>query len=321
MRTKDRPLFLGRAAKSVAEQTMEDFLLVVVNDGGKPDSIEQLLKKHHKLAGKVKVIQNPKSVGMEAASNLGIKNSESKYIAMLDDDDTWHKDFLKETTEFLEKNTVFKGVITIAEMVDEELKNNEIHTLGKKKFTPPTNTITLFAMSGNNQFTNNSFVYARDALGSTGLYDELLPVLGDWDFNLRFMKKYDIGFINKSLAYYHRRVGGKKSNSNTPEDLHLSYTAMLLNRSLRTESASVNELGIVGNLANTLWKIIVDQNRLEAQINELHVAAQENGARVGVMVEEIGQIREKIIGINKKIDSSFKQRATRIAKNFLNGRS
>ena len=51
---------------------------------------------------KLPVIHNVESVGMEAASNIGITASESEYLVINDNDDTWHLGFLEKTVSYLD---------------------------------------------------------------------------------------------------------------------------------------------------------------------------------------------------------------------------
>mgnify|MGYP002682673227 CR=1 FL=1 len=87
-RTKNRPLFLIRCIKTVLAQQYQDWIHVIVNDGGDCCSVDEIVRKNHEAyRNRIKVIHNQQSLGMEAASNIGVKNSESNYITILDDDD------------------------------------------------------------------------------------------------------------------------------------------------------------------------------------------------------------------------------------------
>ncbi|GAG92375.1 unnamed protein product, partial [marine sediment metagenome] len=69
-RTKNRPLFLERAVNSVLNQNFENFMHVIVNDGGETDPVDKLALKYKDLYNdRLKIVHNDVSKGMEAASN------------------------------------------------------------------------------------------------------------------------------------------------------------------------------------------------------------------------------------------------------------
>src|SRR5688572_27059131 len=89
-RTKNRELLLGRAIQSVLAQTFADFVHVVVNDAGNVAKVEELTGQYQeKYAGRLQLIHRESSTGMEAASNAAIKASQSDYVVIHDDDDSW----------------------------------------------------------------------------------------------------------------------------------------------------------------------------------------------------------------------------------------
>jgi glycosyltransferase involved in cell wall biosynthesis len=76
-RTKDRPLLLERAIKSVLNQTYSEWIHVVVNDGGDAKSVQSLLDQYRtQYAGRLCLVTNNRSLGMEAASNVGLRSCE-----------------------------------------------------------------------------------------------------------------------------------------------------------------------------------------------------------------------------------------------------
>lgn len=216
MRTKNRPLLLQRAIFSVLNQTFTNWHLVIINDGGSEQEIKLATVPFEKqLQGKVTEIHFEESKGMAAASNAGIKASKSEYIALLDDDDTWHSSFLEKTTSFLDSNQqkpLIKGVVTYTNSVGEEVFGKNIHHKYTKKYPLQPKQISLSNLLLENQFTNLSFVYKKDALDAIGYYDENLLFFDDWDFNMRFAKSFEIGLIPEFLANYHFRIKVENAN-------------------------------------------------------------------------------------------------------------
>src|SRR5438445_225062 len=104
MRTRNRPLLLRRAIGSVLAQTMADWEMIIVNDGGDGREVEGLVAAvSAHAAGRIRVVHHQRSLGMEAASNAGIAASESELLVTHDDDDSWEPAFLAECVGLLER--------------------------------------------------------------------------------------------------------------------------------------------------------------------------------------------------------------------------
>ncbi|HEX5688579.1 MAG TPA: glycosyltransferase, partial [Roseiflexaceae bacterium] len=120
-RTKNRPLLLRRAIQGMLDQTFKDWLLVIVNDGGSPESVELVVDElADQLAGRVLVLHHPISLGMQTAANAGISNSNSDFIIIHDDDDSWEPTFLARTVSHLDErgwNPRSGGVITWSRVI------------------------------------------------------------------------------------------------------------------------------------------------------------------------------------------------------------
>lgn len=254
-RTKNRKILLRRAIESILGQTFEDWCMVIVNDGGVKGDVEDLVWDYSdKFRGRCYIIHNEISKGMEAASNSGIKASSSDYIVIHDDDDSWHPQFLEKCVNFLDHNPYpsFRGVITYSVRILERIENDKIIIESKEPFNRWMKSVSLFRMAANNVFPPISFVYRRDVIDEIGYYREDLPVLGDWEFNLRFMSKYDIYLIPEELAYYHHRLSIKSGDYTNSvighDDKHIFYDTFIRNELLRRDLER-NELGL-GYLVN-----------------------------------------------------------------------
>lgn len=268
MRTKDRPLLLERAIKDVIAQKYPAWFLVIVNDGGNGKPVDGLVKRYKAgLEGRCKVIHNSVSLGMEAASNKGIRAVRGEYVVIHDDDDSWNPDFLLRTVGYLEEHVDAMGVITHSMQIDERIETDRIVTVREKVFKPwLLGRISYISMLDDNQFPPISFVYRRKVFKEIGFYDENLPVQGDWEFNLRFIRKHDIFIIPESLANYHLRVEtstgiyGNTILTNDGQQRHSLYHIGIQNELLRKDFDSgkagfgemIHVSGLVGQY---MWRI------------------------------------------------------------------
>ena len=245
-RTKNRVIMLSRAARSVSAQTFRDFVWVVVNDGGDAAEVDRLVDLYRATMPAVIVVHHAVNKGMEAASNAGIGASSSEFVVIHDDDDTWEPTFLERTVGFLEQDSriPFGGVVTAITHVDEEMTDTEVVIRARKPWHPthaayPVGAIQLADLCVVNQFAPIAFLFRRSVYDEIGGYDESLPVLGDWEFNLRFVARHDIAALPDLLANYHHRPASTNSYGNSVLAgalSHVAYDAILRNRIIRNAS-------------------------------------------------------------------------------------
>jgi len=239
-RTKDRGIFLKRALETISKQDYTNYEWVIVNDGGEKTPVDQVVKMAIEKKISVKVVHNDESLGMEAASNVGIRQATGEYIAIHDDDDTWEACFLSKCVSFLEQNTHYKGVISYIFRVHEKVIDNDIVISKKYPQKKGLGHISLPSIAHpSRNFPPISFLYHKSVFSDIGLYNEDLPVLGDWDFHLRFLRKYDIGLVPEPIANYHIRNDLYNSiYSNTVvsgTDTHNKYYNIILNKLIRED--------------------------------------------------------------------------------------
>lgn len=250
-RTKNRNELLARALESAAKQTMGDYIQVVVNDGGDKAGVEAVVERARKVHGaKVHMIHNVRSLGMEAASICAVEAVDSDYITILDDDDSWEHSYLELMSAKLDQG--YAGVACQSVLIHESMEAGVAKEQSREMFNVDVNGVTLFKMCMHPQFTTNGFMFTRSAYAKAGGFNPKLPVVGDWDFNLRFMMDHDIEWIASPLAHYHIRLAAKDMpNSNFAASgikPHDEWRARLLNKKLR-EDLVAGKLGL-GSLMN-----------------------------------------------------------------------
>lgn len=95
---------VGDTIKSVLNQKLTEFEVILLNDGS-TDNTLSVLEKLTKHDNRVKII-TLKNGGPAKARNLGITQAVGKYIYFLDSDDTIHEDMLFDMYDLAQKNSL-----------------------------------------------------------------------------------------------------------------------------------------------------------------------------------------------------------------------
>ena len=241
-RTKDRSTFLERACRSVASQTYDNYIHVIVNDGGDREAVEAVIASlSDTQKQKTAVFHRDISSGApDTIFTESVDRVESDYFAIHDDDDTWHAEFLRRTVDHLDTNEHLGAVVVRADKVIEEVDGTSISPKKTSRWMPDIKVINLYRQCIDNQFTPIATLFRRSAYIEVGKFDGTLPVVGDWEFGVRLLMKYDADFIDPgfSLANYHHRKfkeGAQGNTSFSGNDKHRYYTNLIMNRYLREE--------------------------------------------------------------------------------------
>ncbi len=264
MRTKDRPLLLERAVRSVVEQTFGDWLLVIVNDGGDPASVRLVVEAHREaLAGRLLIVDHASSLGMQSASNVAISRCDSEFVTIHDDDDAWEPTFLERLVGHLDRrgwDPMSGGVVCRSTLVVEQLTaDGEVVELDRYPFDDDLSAVNLVELASRNLFPPISLLFRRTALDEVGHFDERFGPLGDWDFHLRLAVAFDVDVIPERLANYHHRprhTSGNYGNSvHDGEAEHRERFVTLVNDAVRRRRSAdggdlTAELLVLGQFGN-----------------------------------------------------------------------
>lgn len=238
MRTKDRPLLLARAIDDVLAQTHESWSLTIVNDGGLASAVDEVVARRTAQAhGRISVLHNSTSLGMEAAANQALRSTGNRWVAIHDDDDTWDISFLEMTTRWLSQHQDAPAVAVRTEIVWEEVERDTVRELAREVFLPDLDQVTLAQLVRFNCCVPISVLYRRASLEEVGLFDEDLRVVGDWECHLRLAARGEFGFLaERPLAFWHQRPGAQGAFENSvigQRDEHRRADRAVRDRELR----------------------------------------------------------------------------------------
>ena len=91
--------YIGMTINLVLKQSYQNFEIIVVNDGSTDNSVAEVEKIHD---SHIRLVSQ-KNAGVSAARNLGIQEAKGEFIAFLDADDEWDKDYLANQFELTQK--------------------------------------------------------------------------------------------------------------------------------------------------------------------------------------------------------------------------
>ncbi len=265
-RTFNRPRLLDRACDSIVNQTARDFVWVLVNNGGSSAPVEAAAARARGYGRQVHVLHLAEPLGIEAASNAGIEAVASDHIVIHDDDDSWQPRYLEAATYFLDAHPHYAGVATASIRIVEQVDEDGVRELARERYNDWVRNIHLVDMAQANLFPPIAFLFGRSVWGAVGRFDADLPVLGDWEFNLRVLMHGDIGFLPEPLANYHIREQisddadplGNFVTARMP--LFQQYDPIIRNRLLR-EDLKAGRVGLgwlvsLGRQHQAMWRVL-----------------------------------------------------------------
>jgi glycosyltransferase involved in cell wall biosynthesis len=262
VRTKDRPQFLERALASITGQTTSSWECVVVNDGGDPAVVDALISGvPEQDRDRFTVVHAPESRGRWKSANAGVLASRAPLVVLHDDDDSWHPRFLARAIEYLQAHPDRDGVVSRIEIVWEERSASGLVEVSREVFQPHLHDLLLSDALLFNRYVPIGFVYRRRLHEELGLYDDALPVVGDWAFNLKVLARGPLEFLGpEPLAYWHQRVSGAGVHGNSVNDArgdHEKFDALIRDEALRAHVAE-SGLGLVLYLTSFIDRRFVE---------------------------------------------------------------
>jgi glycosyltransferase involved in cell wall biosynthesis len=199
MTTYNRPRLLQDALASVLDQSCQDFEILVVNDGG--PAVEDSLGWTGEDA-RITYIRQPNR-GPSAARNAALRLARGRYVVYLDDDDLMrreHLDILRGQLAVTPDSVVY----TSAEYVPEELRGG-LRVEGKRYSPYQHEDFDYNRLQVSNYIPINTFCHPRALLEKTGLFDETLHALEDWDLLIRFSRLCPFVHIRRTTVEVRQR--------------------------------------------------------------------------------------------------------------------
>lgn len=185
--------YLREATDSILCQTFNDFVFLIIDDGS-TDNSANIIKSYKDK--RIVFLMNEKNIGISKTLNLGIDNSDTKYIARMDQDDISFPNRIAEQVNFMETNPNI-GVCGTW-MLAFNAKNQSI-----LKKRPIKNNAIKVAFLFHNPIAHPTAMIRKNILDENNLrYDPLYDGLEDYDLWERISADAKMENIPKALLRY-----------------------------------------------------------------------------------------------------------------------
>lgn len=199
--------------ESVRAQSYTDWECIVVDDGSTDKSLE-VAEQFKILDFRFKILSQ-ENAGVSAARNRGIMEAKGEYVAFLDGDDLWDKDFLKELARLME-DYPGKSIYGLgcAKIFGDEIPTDDGKTYYRGESKWDWNTM---AYTGSSACVNK-----KDAI-EIGLFDTRMTHGEDIDLWWRLLLKNGGACYRKPFAYYRQDAENRAMLRVVPMEKFMPY--------------------------------------------------------------------------------------------------
>lgn len=216
--------FIGKALQSLAEQTVQDFDVIVLDDAS-TDNLAEVLEVWE---GDIKVLKFEENMGVRHAVNAMLAKCETEFFVTLAADDWIEHTFIERCLAEFNKNPFLEFVASQTDFVDKEGKALPDGTTDVQRIRRASNKTReqwLHELYYGNQYFGVG-MYRSSALAEIGGFDVDAGVLCDYDVYLKLLQRGNLQIIEENLTHTRIHEGNSSIGPGkfTPQWLRDKYS-------------------------------------------------------------------------------------------------
>lgn len=211
--TFNRAQWLPHAIESVLRQSHRDFELIVVDDGS-VDETSEVLKRFGSTLTRI----SQANAGVAAARNRGIAQAQGAWLAFIDSDDEWHRDYLQSQVQLLLDQPDLVMLLANCHLRGHAgphttyFSLNGVDTVTRPQEGPGPGTSSHLRLERGFEFVVEhppwqlgATLMRRDAVVQSGLFHERLTLSEDLDLIARMTLQGPLAVVFEPRVDVHRR--------------------------------------------------------------------------------------------------------------------
>ncbi|HET7293206.1 MAG TPA: glycosyltransferase family A protein [Vicinamibacteria bacterium] len=208
--------YLGDAVDSVLAQTLQDFELLIVDDGSTEPETLRVLERYDRPPARVLRTENR---GLPGARNFGLRQARGGYVCCLDGDDLLLPNWLERAAAVLDAEPALAFV------------SHWLHAFGDREWDFTPESCDFPALLDRNT-VNGAALVRREALLAVGGYDETMRQgCEDWELWVRMTARGHRGTILKEVHFLYRQRPDSMTRAMHRGAMHPALFAEIVRRS------------------------------------------------------------------------------------------
>ena len=235
--TYNRRQTIGRSIDSILNQTLFPSEIIVVDDGSTDGTSDYIQSNFPSI----RLLQQSNK-GVSSARNMGIRSSNSDWVALLDSDDEWFPKKLEKQVMTLSQNLDIKFCHTEEIWIRNGVRVNQMKKHQKYGGHIFNKCLDMCRISP------SSVLFHRSILDDVGYFDKDQKVCEDYDLWLRITAKYLVLYIDESLI---KKYGGHEDQLSKVKDGIESHRIKVLEKLIMQKFTSVQK--------NAMLKMLIEK--------------------------------------------------------------
>ena len=220
--------FLQEAVDSILCQTLEDWELLLVDDGSTDGSSKIATQAVRKLPQKVRLLRHERQVnrGMSASRNLGLKYAQGEYVLFLDGDDVLTRTALSEQVALMEAHpevgTVYGPMRWWYEWnSDPHERRDFVQSLQVEPDAAIEGPTVLASFLRNEGATPSGNLFRTSLVRAVGGFEDAFKgMYEDQVFKVKFFLRFPVFVASRVWYIYRKHAGSCCAQAVTRNEIH-----------------------------------------------------------------------------------------------------
>ena len=197
--------FLERAVHSILDQSLQDFELILMDDGS-TDKTRVHIERLATMDMRIIPVFSKENIGLTSNLNKGIKMAKADYIARMDADDIALPSRLQQQCDFLDRNPDIDILGSAAIDIDERGEQLQLRT------SPELHNEIIRLLPKVNPMIHSTVMFRKKSLEQISYYNESYRTTQDYEMwfraaghGLKFHNLKDVLLYYRIDKNYHKR--------------------------------------------------------------------------------------------------------------------